>query len=111
MGWYEAGWGPMMSETAFFVKDVVGPNGCVSIVAKQAGGEKKSSDIDAHTKTESLLLHHAALKAGRHVREARRGHRPGGRAGPPGAVRARAAVLPPRDHRGPRPRRTTWATP
>jgi predicted dehydrogenase len=61
VGWYEAGWGPMMSETAFFVKDVVGPKGCVSIVAKQAAGEKKSSDIDSHTKTESLLLHHAAL--------------------------------------------------
>jgi predicted dehydrogenase len=61
VGWYEAGWGPMMSETAFFVKDVVGPNGCVSIVAKQAAGEKKSSDIDSHTKTESLLLHHASL--------------------------------------------------
>jgi predicted dehydrogenase len=63
VGWYEAGWGPMMSETAFFVKDVVGPKGCVSIVAKTAGGEKKSSDIDSHTKTESLLLHHAALGA------------------------------------------------
>ena len=32
VGWYEAGWGPMMSETAFFVKDVVGPKGSVSIV-------------------------------------------------------------------------------
>ena len=32
VGWYEAGWGPMMSETAFFVKDVISPNGCVSIV-------------------------------------------------------------------------------
>ena len=63
VGWYEAGWGPMMSETAYFVKDVVGPRGCVSIVAKQAGGEKKSSDIDSHTQTESLLLHHAALGA------------------------------------------------
>jgi predicted dehydrogenase len=31
VGWYEAGWGPMMSETAFFVKDVIGPGGCVSI--------------------------------------------------------------------------------
>ncbi|MCP4249248.1 MAG: Gfo/Idh/MocA family oxidoreductase, partial [bacterium] len=29
VGWYEAGWGPMMSEVAFFVKDVVGPKGCV----------------------------------------------------------------------------------
>ena len=61
VGWYEAGWGPMMSETAFFVKDVIGPKGCVSIVAKRAGGDKKSSDIDSHTKTESLLLHHGAL--------------------------------------------------
>ncbi|MCU0252295.1 MAG: Gfo/Idh/MocA family oxidoreductase [Vicinamibacterales bacterium] len=63
VGWYEAGWGPMMSETAFFVKDVVGPTGCVSIVAKKAGGDAQSSDIDSHTKTESLLLHHAALRA------------------------------------------------
>ena len=27
VGWYEAGWGPMMSETAYFVKDVIGPQG------------------------------------------------------------------------------------
>jgi hypothetical protein len=27
----------MMSETAFFVKDVMEPKGCVSIVAKEAG--------------------------------------------------------------------------
>ena len=32
VGWYEAGWGPMISETAFFVKDVIGPKGSVSIV-------------------------------------------------------------------------------
>ncbi len=32
VGWYEAGWGPMMSEIAYFVKDVVGPKGAVSIV-------------------------------------------------------------------------------
>jgi len=61
VGWYEAGWGPMMSETAFFVKDVVGPKGCVSIVAKDAAGASKSSDIDSHSKTESLLVHHADL--------------------------------------------------
>ena len=29
VGWYEAGWGPIMSEVAYFVKDVVGPLGCV----------------------------------------------------------------------------------
>ena len=61
VGWYEAGWGPMMSETAFFVKDVIGPNGCVSIVAKNAGATGKSDNVDAHTKTESLRIHHAAL--------------------------------------------------
>ena len=27
VGWYEAGWGPMMSEVAFFVKDVDRPEG------------------------------------------------------------------------------------
>ena len=63
VGWYEAGWGPMMSETAFFVKDVIGPKGCVSIVAKEAGGTGKSDNVDAHTKTESLRVHHAALGA------------------------------------------------
>jgi predicted dehydrogenase len=61
VGWYEAGWGPMMSETAFFVKDVVGPKGSVSIVAKTAGGEGKSDSIESHTKTESLRYHHADL--------------------------------------------------
>lgn len=61
VGWYEAGWGPMISETAFFVKDVFGPKGSVSIVAKNAGGTGKSDSIEAHTKTESLLVHHAEL--------------------------------------------------
>ncbi len=61
VGWYEAGWGPMMSETAFFIKDVVGPKGSVSIVAKEAGAAGKSSSIEAHTKTESIRFHHAEL--------------------------------------------------
>ncbi|MEO8961247.1 MAG: Gfo/Idh/MocA family oxidoreductase [Ginsengibacter sp.] len=61
VGWYEAGWGPMMSETAFFVKDVIGPKGSVSIVAKNAGGSGKSDSIESHTKTESLRYHHADL--------------------------------------------------
>lgn len=61
VGWYEAGWGPMVSETAFFVKDVFGPKGSVSIVAKEAGASGKSDSIEAHTKTESLLVHHAEL--------------------------------------------------
>ena len=60
VGWYEAGWGPMMSETAFFVKDVVGPKGCVSIVAaEQAGQGHGSSDVDGHTQANLLRLHHS----------------------------------------------------
>ena len=62
VGWYEAGWGPMMSETAFFVKDVIGPKGAVSIVAQQAASRGRSADIDAHTQTEALRVHYAALQ-------------------------------------------------
>jgi len=63
VGWYEAGWGPMMSETAFFVKDVVGPKGCVTIEAKEAAGEGASADVDAHTKTNTLRRHFSELDA------------------------------------------------
>jgi hypothetical protein len=63
VGWYEAGWGPMMSEVAFFVKDVIGPNGSVSIVKDQHddGDAQASADIDSHTRTNSLRLHHSEL--------------------------------------------------
>jgi len=61
VGWYEAGWGPMMSEVAWFVKDVWGPLGSVSIVAREEGGG--SADIDQHTKTNALRLHHAEIDA------------------------------------------------
>ncbi len=62
VGWYEAGWGPMMSETAFFVKDVIGPKGCVSIVKDpNETAAVASNDIDSHTKTNCLRVHHAAL--------------------------------------------------
>jgi len=61
VGWYEAGWGPMVSETAFFVKDVIGPKGSVSIVAKNASSQGQSSSIESHTKTESIRWHHALL--------------------------------------------------
>ena len=64
VGWYEAGWGPMISETAFFVKDMIGPKGCVSIVAKDEGGAAaRSADHDTHTKTNALRIHHAGLNA------------------------------------------------
>ena len=54
IGWYEAGWGPMMSETAFFVKDVVSPNGSVSITEAD---KVSSDDVDGHTKVGGLLVH------------------------------------------------------
>ncbi|MEQ8812440.1 MAG: Gfo/Idh/MocA family oxidoreductase [Imperialibacter sp.] len=58
VGWYEAGWGPMMSEVAYFVKDVIGPKGCVNIVDAPKGDG--SQDIDGHSKTGSLKVHYAA---------------------------------------------------
>jgi predicted dehydrogenase len=54
VGWYEAGWGPMMSDTAFFVKDVVSPNGAVSIRMPESA---RSDDHDTHTKTSLLRVH------------------------------------------------------
>ncbi len=56
IGWYEAGWGPMISETAFFVKDILSPRGSVSIVAAEKGG---SDDIDSHSKVGMLRIHHS----------------------------------------------------
>jgi predicted dehydrogenase len=61
VGWYEAGWGPMMSETAFFVKDVIGPKGSVSIVMAETVGNVRSDDINAHTKTNQILRHYADM--------------------------------------------------
>src|SRR4029078_4092891 len=58
VGWYEAGWGPMMSETAFFVKDVIGPKGSVSIVMAENSGGEKSDEIKAHVKNNTILVHH-----------------------------------------------------
>jgi len=58
VGWYEAGWGPMISETAFFVKDVIGPKGCVSISDEKKGD---SDDIEGHAKTGGLILHFSEL--------------------------------------------------
>ena len=54
VGWYEAGWGPMMSETAFFVKDIVSPAGSVSITE---GNKADSSNVDGHTKVGGILVH------------------------------------------------------
>lgn len=58
VGWYEAGWGPMMSDTAFFIKDVVSPRGAVSIRMPESA---RSDDIDTHTRTNVLRLHRAGF--------------------------------------------------
>lgn len=70
VGWYEAGWGPMMSEVAYFVKDVVGPKGCASIVVPQDGAKdakldeiSDSADINQHTKTNAVKVHFAEMDA------------------------------------------------
>ena len=58
VGWYEAGWGPMISETAFFVKDVMSPNGAVSIVVEDGA---RSADVATHTRTSRIRVHRAAV--------------------------------------------------
>lgn len=71
VGWYEAGWGPMMSEVAYFVKDVWGPKGSASIAYKPQEGQSESksdqvsdsADIDQHTKTNAIKIHHAEIDA------------------------------------------------
>jgi predicted dehydrogenase len=71
VGWYEAGWGPMMSEVAYFVKDVWGPKGSASIAYKPQGRQSEaktdkisdSADIDQHTKTNAIKIHHADIDA------------------------------------------------
>ena len=57
VGWYEAAWGPMISDAAFFVKDVMSPKGSVSIVMDEGA---RSDDIDTHTKTARIKVHRAA---------------------------------------------------
>ncbi|WP_413988209.1 Gfo/Idh/MocA family protein [Labrys okinawensis] len=68
IGWYEAAWGPSISEIAFMVKDIMGPKGSISVIppAHQLGTAKGatwtfSSDIHTHGRMESVLLHHSAL--------------------------------------------------
>ena len=100
VGWYEAGWGPMMSEEAFFVKDVVGPKGAVSIVAGHSEGKDQledvsdSADIDRHTKTDAIRYHHAEVGPDKNFLRKDELFSMAGRARPPGALRPRAGLLP-----------------
>jgi predicted dehydrogenase len=54
VGWYEAGWGPMMSEAASMVKDVIGRRGAVSLVLD---GDADPAAIENHTKAGQLRIH------------------------------------------------------
>lgn len=57
VGWYEAGWGPMMSEVAYFVKDIISPQGAVSIVSADSSA---SASVDGHTRVGALRIHPVA---------------------------------------------------
>ena len=112
VGWYEAGWGPMMSEVAFFVKDVVGPKGAVSIVPGHSEGKDQledvsdSADIDRHTKTDAHPVPSCRGRAGQELRHGRtRSSRCEDEPEPSGTLRSRAGLLPQGDQRGPRPQR------
>jgi predicted dehydrogenase len=54
VGWYEAAWGPMISETAYFVKDIISPKGAVSIVSAESGG---SAQVEGHTWVGAIRVH------------------------------------------------------
>ena len=55
VGWYEVGWGPMISKTAYFIKDVIGPKGSVSIEKDLASTDP--SDVSKHTAVNTIVLH------------------------------------------------------
>ena len=108
VGWYEAGWGPMISETAFFVKDMIGPKGCVSIVAKEQADAaveiRRSRQPHPHQRAAP-----APCRAQRRrlLRASRRDQIDQGRARPSGALRARAAPVPQGDPRRGRSQRAS----
>jgi len=54
VGWYEVGWGPMMSKSAYFVKDVIGPKGCVSI---DKDPTTDPSDVSKHAEVSGIIVH------------------------------------------------------
>jgi predicted dehydrogenase len=61
VGWYEAGWGPMMSETAFFVKDVIGPRGAASIQSVHSDSDGGSAKVEDHVRSNAIRVHHSDL--------------------------------------------------
>ena len=53
VGWFESGWGPMISKTAFFIKDVIGPKGSVTLQADNFYKNPNSSKTE-----ENIILQH-----------------------------------------------------
>jgi hypothetical protein len=95
VGWYEVGRGPMMSKVAFFVKDVIGPKGCVSIDKDISNVDP--SDVSKHTTVDSIIVAGVSLQ-GDH-RERRPDGSRGGRGEQPEDLFCRRGFLPdgPRD--------------
>ena len=95
VGWYEAGWGPMMSETAFFVKDMIGPKGAVSIVAQR--GRRRPPGLRrprrAHPHRRAPAASRRAQRR-RELRDRRRDHPHRRRARSSGPLRSRTAAVP-----------------
>jgi len=58
LGWFEAAWGPEVSVTAFFTKDVMSPRGSVSIITDETG---RSDDMATHTAAQTIRVHSADL--------------------------------------------------
>jgi hypothetical protein len=50
----------MVSDQAFFIKDIMSPNGAVSIVMDEGA---RSDDLETHTRTSRIKVHHARLAA------------------------------------------------
>ena len=52
--WYKAGWGPMISDTAFFVESIISPTGCVNFIMDEVA---KSDDIGTSIRTSRTRIH------------------------------------------------------
>lgn len=64
VGWYEVGWGLMMSEIVYFVKDVIGLKGSVSIVMVEMVGDICFDDINVYIKINQILFYYVVLNDG-----------------------------------------------
>ena len=51
----------MISETAFFIKDVIGPKGSVSIISEDDIHSSDSDNIENHTRNNCLKIHSSEL--------------------------------------------------